>query len=97
MKAIEATAYVPAWKSYMIFVDSQANGLRAISYIHTYIIGPYNLSVRITDLVSHTSYIVCVNFTHKWRDLKFKVAMLITVVFEKNKMEIEKIKKKFTS
>ena len=30
--------------------------------IHTYIIGHYNTSVRISDLVSHTAYIVCVNF-----------------------------------
>ena len=38
-----------------------------------YIIGHYNLSVRIIDLVSHTTYVVCVNFIHKWRDLQFKV------------------------
>ena len=25
------------------------------------------------DLVSHTTYVVCVNFIHKWRDLQFKV------------------------
>ena len=42
-------------------------------YIHTYIIGHYNPSVQIIDLVSHTTYIVCVNFIHKWRDLQFKV------------------------
>ena len=42
-------------------------------YIHTYIIGHYNPSVRITGLVSHTTYVVCVNFIHKWRDLQFKV------------------------
>ena len=42
------------------------------SYI-TYIIGHYNPSVRIIDLVSHTTYVVCVNFIHKWRDLQFKV------------------------
>ena len=30
--------------------------------IHTYIIGHYNSSVRIIDLVSHTTYVVCVNF-----------------------------------
>ena len=48
-------------------------------YIHfcsmscTYIIGHYNPSVRIIDLVSHTTYVVCVNFLHKWRDLQFKV------------------------
>ena len=41
--------------------------------IHTYIIGHYNPSVRIIDLVSHTTYGVCVNFIHKLRDLQFKV------------------------
>ena len=38
-----------------------------------YIMGHYNPSVRIIDLVSHTTYVVSVNFTHKRRDLKFKV------------------------
>ena len=42
-------------------------------YIYTYIIGRYNSSVRIIDLVSHTTYVVCVNFIHKWRDVEFKV------------------------
>ena len=41
--------------------------------IHTYIIGHYNTSVRIIDLVSHITYVVSVNFIHKWRDLQFKV------------------------
>ena len=41
-------------------------------YIHN-IIGHYNPSVRIIDLVSHTTYVVYVNFIHKWRDLQFKV------------------------
>ena len=40
--------------------------------IHTYIIGHYNPSVRIIDRVSHTTYVVCVNFIHKWRQLQFK-------------------------
>ena len=40
---------------------------------HTYITGHYNPSVSISDLVSHTTYVVCVNFIHKWRDLQFKV------------------------
>ena len=44
-----------------------------IKYIHTYIIGHYNPSVRIIDLVSHTTYVVCDNFIHKWRGLQFKV------------------------
>ena len=39
----------------------------------TYINGHYNPSVRIIDLVSHTTYVVCVNFIYKWRDLQFKV------------------------
>ena len=42
-------------------------------YIHTNIIGHYNPSIRIIDLFFHTTYVVCVNFIHKWRDLQFKV------------------------
>ena len=38
-----------------------------LNYIHTYIISHYNPSVRIINLVSHTSYLVCVNFIHKRR------------------------------
>ena len=44
-----------------------------IHIIHTYIIGHYNTSVRIIDLVSHTTYVVCVNFIHKWGDLQLKL------------------------
>ena len=32
--------------------------------MHTYIIGHYSPSVRIIDLVSHSTYVVCVNFIH---------------------------------
>ena len=42
-------------------------------YINTYIIAHYNPSVKILDLVSHITYVVCVNFIHKRRDLQFKV------------------------
>ena len=42
-------------------------------FILHYIIGHYNPSVRIADLVSHTTYVVCVGFIHKWQDLQFKV------------------------
>ena len=45
------------------------------TYIHTYILGHYNPSVRIIGLVSRTTYIVCVNVIHKWRDLEFKVEL----------------------
>ena len=39
------------------------------------IIGHYNPSVIILDLVSHTTYVVCINFIHnrRDRDLQFKV------------------------
>ena len=33
---------------------------------HTYLIGHYNPSVRIIDLVSQTTYVVCVILMHKW-------------------------------
>ena len=57
--------------------------------LHTYIIGHYNPSVRIIDLVSHTTYVVCVNFIHKLRDLQFKVDFERQVfVFEKLFMAI---------
>ena len=42
-------------------------------HLHTYIIGHYSPSVRIIELVSHITYVVCVNIIHKWRDLQFKV------------------------
>ena len=45
-----------------------------MKYTHTFIIGHYNPSVRIIDLVSHTTYVECVlNFIHKWRYLQFIV------------------------
>ena len=50
-------------------------------YIHTYIIVHYNPSVRIIDQVSHTTYVVCVNFRHKWRDLQFKVDSELQIFF----------------
>ena len=31
-------------------------------FIHTYMIGHYNPSVGTMDLVSHTTYVVCINF-----------------------------------
>ena len=37
----------------------------------------YNPSVRIIDLLSHATYVVCVHFIHKWRDLQF-TSLLIT-------------------
>ena len=45
--------------------------------------GHYTPSVRIINLVSHTTYVVCVNFIHKWRDLQFKVDSERQIFFEK--------------
>ena len=49
------------------------NCLRFIS-MHTYIHNSSlaNPSVKIIDLVSHTTHVVCVNFIHKWGDLQLK-------------------------
>ena len=49
---------------------------------HTYIISRYIPSVRIIDLVSQTTYVVCVNFIHKWRNLQFKVDSERPIVWE---------------
>ena len=38
-----------------------------------YIIGHYNPLVRIIDLVPRSTYVACVNFIRKRRDLQFKV------------------------
>ena len=51
-------------------------------YIH--IIGHYNPSVRIIDLVSHTTYVVAVNFIHKWRDQLFMAILFTLRVFARN-------------
>ena len=47
----------------------------AFSVRHTYIIGHYNPSVGIIDLVFHTIYVMFVNFIHKWRDFFEKLFM----------------------
>ena len=39
---------------------------RQCKYIHMYFSQDYNL-------VSHTTYVLCVNFTQYWRDLQFEV------------------------
>ena len=42
-----------------------------IAIYQTFIIGYYNNSVRIMDLVSHTTYVVCFNFVHKCPNDRF--------------------------
>ena len=46
------------------------------TYIHNWPLQQkdyYNPSARIIDQLSHTTYVVCINFIRKWRDLQFKV------------------------
>ena len=50
---------------------------------YIYIIGHYNPSVRIINLVSHTTYVVCINFIHKYRIHKKKNN--VAIEFSKNK------------
>ena len=40
------------------------------TYIHNWLLQPFSQNY---DPVSHTTYVVCVNFLHTWRDLQFKV------------------------
>ena len=54
----------------------------------TYIIGHCNPSVSIIDLVTHTTYVMCVNLIHKWRDLQFKIDSERQIFFEKLFMPI---------
>ena len=62
---------------------------RTPNFNRTYIIGHYNPSVGIIDLVSHTSYVVCVNFIYKWRERQifkklFMTALIALRVFARN-------------
>ena len=40
-----------------------------IIYIHNWSLQSFSQDY---DLASHTTYVVCINFIHKWRDLQFK-------------------------
>ena len=72
--------YQPFWIVSLFLTDKKFSRVLVCSSIFyyskkcaTYLIGHYNPSVRIVNLISHTTYVVCVNFIHKWRDLQFKV------------------------
>ena len=60
-----STIFQRKFKRDITWYDDHA--IKSLVYIHTYIIGHYSPSVRIMDLVSHTTYVVCFNFIHKWR------------------------------
>ena len=42
----------------------------SLTYIHKWSLQHFNQDF---DLASHTTYVVCINFRHEWRDLQFKV------------------------
>ena len=48
------------------------SNFKAFEYMHTYIYNSSLQPVRIIDLVSHTTYVMCVNFIHKWRELRLR-------------------------
>ena len=61
--AFKCSSCTSIWhESWSLFMK-QSNQCFRHTFLHPYIIGHYNSSVRIIDLVSHTSYVVlCVNF-----------------------------------
>ena len=68
-KLMKATLWGPFWKkcdnfsgwnSFFIITDTVFKLYMWVSSPHTYIIGHYNPSIRIIDLISHSTYIVCV-------------------------------------
>ena len=54
-----------------------------VQFTYIYIIGHCNPSVSIIDLISHTTYVVCVNFIHNWRNQQFKFfkKLFIAILF----------------
>ena len=51
------------------------NGIKIVRFVTGFFffnwpLQPFSQDI---DLVSHTIYVVCVNFIHKWWDLQFKV------------------------
>ena len=53
-------------KSYMSPLTIRA----MFTYIHNWPLQPFS---HYYDLITHITYIVCVNFLHNWWDLQFKV------------------------
>ena len=54
----------------LIWIIISLNSTYIHIYIHNWPLQPFSQDY---DLVSHTTYVVCVNFIHEWRDLQFKV------------------------
>ena len=62
----ERSAFVGKCLVYTYQYRKQKSNAKVFStYIHNWSLQPL---VRIIDLVSHITYVVCVNFIHKWRD-----------------------------
>ena len=82
--SISSTAWKFPHRKFVYLLIGTQPRISLVTYIHTYIIGYYNPSVRIIDLVSHTTYVVKnVNFINKQRELQFKVDCELQIFFEK--------------
>ena len=57
----------------LLMFKSSLKDRQIVFYIVMYLIGHHNRSIRIIDLVSHITYVVCVNFIDKCQDLQFKI------------------------
>ena len=67
----ERSAFVGKCLVYTYQYRKQKSNAKVFStYIHNWSLQPL---VRIIDLVSYTTYVVCFNFIREWRDLQFKV------------------------
>ena len=68
--------YKPVGLESMMVIKRDGRGTKVLTWLLLLRIittGPYNPPVRIIDLVSHTTYAVCINFLHLWWHLQFKV------------------------
>ena len=72
MNSIRINIWTSSLKDIFTIKMKQCNTVVIKVDYYTYIIGHYKPLVRIIDLASHTTYIECVNFIHKWRNLQFK-------------------------
>ena len=76
-----------AWGSFFDMLQGPDVLNASFTYIHTYIIGHYNFSIKIIGLVSHTTYVLCFSFIHKWRHLnstlndRFFVKLFMLILF----------------
>ena len=81
----KSTTSIYSTTSSLIISCDQLLGNLSIHYIHNWPLQSFSQDYYI---VSHTTYIVCVYFIHKWRDPQFKVDFERQYFFGKLFMEI---------